>query len=185
MNITKSLTNSVMWYSLSAKIEIAARTLHPAARSTCTEVNMTILSQPFVCAAIDAEKAGIQYPINFEDVWQALGYSRTNNAKRRLVSACIENEDYIIDTCSLRSNVSTTRVLSIQEQSLLTIKEVIKLSVEGFKAFCLVSETDEGREVRKYFIDAERAYRKQLEIQFASQTIAYPTIQIEQSLIGV
>lgn len=43
----------------------------------------------------------------------------------------------------------------------------IRMSIDGFKHFCLLAETSEGREVRKYFIDIEREYRQNLERQFA------------------
>ena len=58
---------------------------------------MTILSQPFVFAALEAQKAGNNFPIDFDDVWDAIGYSRKGNAKVSFVNTgLVESQDYII-----------------------------------------------------------------------------------------
>lgn len=115
---------------------------------------MTILSQEFVFTAIDAEKAGEKFPINFDDVWQELKYTTKGNAKRVLNNELIENIDFIISD-KLDKSIPSDYVI-----------ENIHLSIDGFKHFCLLARTSKGREVRKYFIDVEKDFRKKLEIQF-------------------
>lgn len=113
----------------------------------------SILSQEFVFNAIEAEKSGTQFPIDFDEVWKGLGYSRKYNAKRALKSKLIENIDFLI-----KEERSTT-VLSGY------VNENIQLTIEGFKMLCMMAETPEGREVRMYFIEIEKSYLAQLQRQ--------------------
>lgn len=45
---------------------------------------MSILSQEFVFCALDSQE---EYPVDFDDVWAAIGYTRKDNAKRSLLSS--------------------------------------------------------------------------------------------------
>lgn len=133
---------------------------------------MTILSQPFVFAALEAQRAGNNFPIDFDDVWDAIGYSRKNNAKRTLFNTdFVESQDYI---------VTHTNVVNSTHQGLLGGRPIEKifLSIDAFKIFCLMAHTTQGREVRHYFIELERAYIAQLERLFA-QSDAQTTVQSE------
>lgn len=125
---------------------------------------MSILSQEFVFTAIEAEKTGNQFPIDLDDVWQALGYSRKDNAVRNVLS------DNFISGVDYQSAIKRTVMGG-------TPKHVYKFSIEGFKMFCMMAHTQVGREVRKYFIDVEKAYRQGLEIQFNHSTEYIKKIQ--------
>lgn len=57
---------------------------------------MNILTQNFVFEALASERDGSQFPINFDLVWAELGYSRRDNARRRLVKSLIENVDFAL-----------------------------------------------------------------------------------------
>lgn len=121
-----------------------------------------ILDQQFIFKALDAEKNGEQFPIDFNDVWAELGYTRRNNAKRALELTLIENEDYFIDN-SLKSNLTTTMFMSVQEKAAFSRREVIKLSCDGYDHFCMSAQTPEGRQKRIEFIGYKKAYIAQLE----------------------
>lgn len=116
---------------------------------------MSILSQDFVCKAITAEKAGEQFPIDFDLVWFEIGYSRKSDALNRLQSTHSIDEDY---TQSIFAGSSAKIGRGRPRQK-------IYLTVDCLKSFCMVAETSQGREVRKYFIEIEKAYRAQLERQ--------------------
>lgn len=113
---------------------------------------MNILTQNFVFEALASERDGSQFPIDYDLVWAELGYSRRDNARRRLVKSLIENVDFALLTSEEWSQDGR-------------LKDSISLSVDGFKMLCMLAETPQGREVRQYFIQVEKAYRAQLERQ--------------------
>lgn len=86
-----------------------------------------MITQEFIFAALDAEKTGNTFPIDFEDVWQELGYASKQKGKNALIANLIENEDYFIDKTS-RLNMSTIGLTAVEARTLLSRKEIIKLS---------------------------------------------------------
>jgi phage anti-repressor protein len=65
-----------------------------------------------------------------------LGFTRRDNAIRRIKSELTENEDYNIT------------LLQTEERSGHN-KETIYLTIDGFKDLCLVSKTKKAKEIRK------------------------------------
>lgn len=100
------------------------------------------------------EQNGIQYPVDFDVAWAIAGYSEKGKGKRRLVSKSshlVENEDYIIEKgVFTRSGKSALNGRS---------GDSIKMTCDAFKQFCLLAETDQGREIRQYFIECEKKWR--------------------------
>ena len=122
---------------------------------------MTILSQDFVFVAIESEKTGNTFPIDFDDVWETIGYSRKDAAKRALVNSRLKLDvDY-----HLHRSVEMVK----REQGGGVQPEKIYLTIDGFKQFCMLADTEQGAEVRRYFIDVEKTYRTQLEATFNAQ----------------
>ena len=124
---------------------------------------MSILTHEFVFDAIEAEKTGVRFPVDFDDIWEALGYSRRNNAARRLIADLIEGHDYLLLKNEKPDN---HKGLSPQEKAAQQTLIKFKLTIEAFKMFAMAARTQQGREVRKYFIEIERAYIQNLERQF-------------------
>lgn len=113
-----------------------------------------LMTEEFVSKCLQAEKDGDLFPVNFDDVWEGVGYTRKDNAVRALKKAgLVEGQDIL-----------TNEELSESGQTLI----VYRLSVDGYKHFSMVAKTEYGKQVRQYFIDVEKAYRKQLELQFAA-----------------
>lgn len=134
---------------------------------------MDISSEQFVLDAINAEHNGEQFPVNFDDVWSGLGYSRKDSAIKLLKSDDFqEGVDYkYVPAESLRSAESGLLLGSSPSQYFLT--------VDGFKMLCMVARTEEGKEARLYFINVEKRYREQLERQFrveSSPVAAYTDV---------
>lgn len=125
-----------------------------------------MLTQDFVFAALDAEKNGNAFPIDFENVWKSLGYASKQKGKDALESNLIENEDYFYDLTS-KLNLSTTVFSSPQEKAVMSRKEFIFLSPDGYDHFAMAAQTPEGRQKRIEFIGYKKAYLAQLERQFA------------------
>lgn len=134
-----------------------------------------ILDQQFIFKAFDAEKNGEQFPIDFDDVWKELGYSRKNDAKNAMVANLIEHVDYLIDNGTKR-NLTTTMFMSVQEKAAFARREVIKLSCDGYDHFCMSAQTPEGRQKRIEFIGYKKAYIAQLERYFTQNVPINPMI---------
>lgn len=90
-----------------------------------------------------------QFPVDFDDAWQWIGYSRKNNALRVLEDSFISERDF----CSELSKTTFPEAGRPAEQ--------IKLTIDCFKAFCLMANTEQGKKVRRYFIDIEAQYHKE------------------------
>ena len=84
------------------------------------------------------------FVVDLDIVWPWLGFTRKDNAKRRLTKFFAEGPDYIT-------------LLPKEERSGRggQNKECIMLNVDTFKTFCLVSETEKAKEVRAYYLKME------------------------------
>ncbi|MEH1777077.1 hypothetical protein [Nostoc sp.] len=85
-----------------------------------------------------------QYPVDFEVAWIVLGYSRKDSAKRKLTSYFTQNTDY-----RLHNTVESA------PDGGLTHREDIYLTVECFKEMGMLSQSEEGKQIRKYFLQCE------------------------------
>jgi phage anti-repressor protein len=146
-----------------------------------------MLTQGYIFSAFQAESAGNQFPLSFDEAWEKAGYARKDNAKKVLVIELVENEDYTILTDSaLLRDLTTTGffesfssvpaylsknqilalienetfldLLSPQEKAVIARTEIIKLSTDGFDHFCMMARTEKGRETRKQFIAFKKQY---------------------------
>ena len=103
---------------------------------------------------LQQEYNGVKFPVPFDMAWEIAGYSKKSNAKRKLTSKrspLIEGEDYNIDEGLFLQS----------EQSLLSGRssDSLYLTCDAFKHFCLMAETKQGREIRQYFIEAEKNWQ--------------------------
>jgi hypothetical protein len=104
---------------------------------------------------IENEQNGVQFPVPFEIALTIAGYSNKANAKRALSELCegVEYSSYLMKTPKGGRP-----------------SEVIMLSIKGFKEFCLLARTTQGKAIRLYFIDAEEKW--QLVQQLSPETAA-------------
>jgi len=103
---------------------------------------------------LEAEQNGTEFPVPFEQAWQIAGYSRKDSAKRKLTgkrSPLIENEDYLVRKGDFHKSVDSSLSGSSGDS--------ISLSCDAFKHLCLMAETEQGRQIRQYFIEAEKQWR--------------------------
>lgn len=82
-----------------------------------------------------------QFPINFDDAYQWLGYSRKDVAKRNL------------QRFKKGCDFSTSEWKKGQRGR---SSELIKLSCDCFKLLGMMAETEEGDKIRGYFLECER-----------------------------
>ncbi len=94
------------------------------------------------------------FPIDFDAAWQWCGYGRKADALRKLMSGHFENgTDFIV------TDESATEGQGVSGFERFTIPHNYFLSIDCFKHFALMAKTSVGREVRAYFIAAEKAAR--------------------------
>jgi phage anti-repressor protein len=96
---------------------------------------------------IEAERNGVQFPVPFDIAWGIAGYSTKASAKRYIKSV---DPDHVSTQTLNKESCNVSGVTSF---------ESITLSVDGLKDFCLLAKTEQGRQVRKYFIDAEKKWK--------------------------
>jgi hypothetical protein len=109
-------------------------------------------------AWIASEQKGDRFPVPFDIAWGLAGYSTKASAKRALKDV----EASHVSTQMLNKPSSNA--------SGFTQFESITLSIDGLKDFCLLAKTEEGRNIRKYFVQAEKELRQlKLEREYPKQ----------------
>ena len=73
-------------------------------------------------SALSLLGSGKEYPVDFEDAWQWLGYSSKQSAKKKLIRNFEEGEDFSIESVTVSHEGKTTASRT----------EIIKISVECF-----------------------------------------------------
>lgn len=101
-------------------------------------------TQKLVDGWLQQEQNGERFPVPFDVAWQLAGYSRKDSAKRYLPKSS-QGEFFHV---SVENSEGKGRP-----------REVIKLSCDGLKHLCLMAETDQGRQIRQYFIECEKKWR--------------------------
>jgi len=86
-----------------------------------------------------------QYPVDFDEAWQWIGYSRKDNALVILKNNFEEETDFC--SCLFRSKKGSGGHNEVK----------YSLTVDCFKSFCMMAGTDRGKEVRKYYLAVEKA----------------------------
>lgn len=91
-----------------------------------------------------------QFPVDFEEYWQWLGYSRKDNAKVAFLACDFEKGfDYHLLNNQESLNHST---LSAQEKATLKKTEIIKLTIDCAKSFAMMARTEKGKDIRKWYL---------------------------------
>ncbi len=91
-----------------------------------------------------------EFPVDFNELWQWCGYSRKSKAKEKLTKHFERDLDY----CTKKCNQPSTNASGFVQV------EILKLTLDAAKEFAMMAGTDQGKEVRKYFIAAEKKARE-------------------------
>lgn len=102
---------------------------------------MTAITKENVMSLV---KSDVEFPVNFDDAWQWLEYSKKGHAKESLLKCgFIEKVDYIVFPVERENSVGRP-------------SETISLTTDCFKQWSMMSGTPKGKEVRLYFIECEK-----------------------------
>jgi len=110
------------------------------------------------------------FVIDFDNVWEWLGFSNKANSKRLLEKQFIIDKDYKV------------RVIFGDEQTKHTKgghnREIIMLNVETFKKFCLKAGTKKADEIHDYYIRLEKTLQEVIQEESAEMKL-----QLEQKSV--
>jgi hypothetical protein len=109
--------------------------------------------------------------IDFDWAWTVLGYSRKDNAKRMLVSYFEQNFDYFVQLPEESPEALPHDIFLTSEGKSKPGRPVEKiyLTVECFKEMGMLAKSDQGKQIRKYFLQCEALSKK--------STITIPQLQ--------
>jgi phage anti-repressor protein len=109
-----------------------------------------------------------QFPIDFDDAWQWVGYTQKKNALRKLVNNFEKEIDYIGDS----DEDSPDQQLAFADGKASWgghNKRILFLTVDCFKSFSMMAGTKKGKEVRRYFLNCEKRLKEILEERYRNQ----------------
>lgn len=112
---------------------------------------------------IKAERDGEKFPVPFDMAWSIAGYSRKDVAKRKLAK--------MTQGCDFHRSAEMVD----RPQGGGAKAEVFRMTCDAFKHFCLMAETDQGRNVRQYFIECEKKWRLVQEVARSLQMKLRPS----------
>lgn len=99
--------------------------------------------------AMDLCKSDSPFPVFFDLGWEWLEFSRKDSAKRNFESCgFVEGVDFIRSHRNVESG-AVTRDL-----------EFIQMTIDCFKSWAMMVGTAKGKEVRKYFLECEKALKE-------------------------
>jgi phage anti-repressor protein len=91
--------------------------------------------------AVSLYQSDEQFPVDFDDAWQWLGYARKDVAKRLLVRFK-EGRDFSTSKWKTSTGGRSS--------------ELIMISIDCFKSLAMMAETELGDAARMYFLEVER-----------------------------
>lgn len=99
------------------------------------------------------------FVIDLDDVYEWIGFTRKDAAKRLLVKHFNKDTEY-----SLESLIPSP----VEQVHGGHNKEKIKMSIGTFKAFCMIANTEKGKSTRKYYTKMENIFFKYITQKQAS-----------------
>jgi len=87
-----------------------------------------------------------QFVMNFDDIWEFLGFKQKIHAKRLLINKFKLNEDYI-------------------SESDKNDNETIMLKISTFKSLCMKANTEKAERIREYYVKFEKISIQYIELK--------------------
>lgn len=112
------------------------------ANQTSESFDLTTLKDTFMSLLSETNP----FPVDFDEAWRWVGYYKKANAKQALLQKFTQLIDYQI----LLNNQQNSGAGRPEEK--------IYLTVDCFKAFCMLADTEVGKQVRRYYLDLEKDY---------------------------
>lgn len=102
-------------------------------------------------AALEADKKGVQYPIDFDHVWRELGYTQRNRAGRCVMASLQRDIDYqlLLDMDAIKGRKGREAPLN-----------KIRLTLKGFETLAKLTKTKAGVKATASFTRLQNELRK-------------------------
>ena len=100
------------------------------------------------------------YPINLEHVFKMIGFANKGNAMKTIKSNFVKDEDY--------------KILLVRTDERLhggQNHEDVMLNIDTFKNLCMFAKTQQGKEIRKYYVKLENIYNKIIKEEIENQKL--------------
>jgi phage anti-repressor protein len=116
--------------------------------------DLTVFNQELAQRLVNSDD---QFPVDFELAWQWLGYATKQKAKNKLLNNFEQDIDY-----ALNQTVKCHKASSGGGSSLYL---EIKLTIDCFKSLGMMAGTEQGKEIRRYFLNCERIVKEVIPAQ--------------------
>jgi phage anti-repressor protein len=107
------------------------------------------------------------FPVDFEQGWRWIGYSTKQKAKNKLTNNFEEKIDFLTKWVKTPTGGRPS--------------ELIRLTIDCFKALAMMAGTERGKEIRRYFLECERIAKKAAEV-IPAQTQEIERLKLELEL---
>lgn len=121
-------------------------------------------SHELALALVQSDK---QFPVDFDDAWQWIGYSTKQMARKKLVNNFEPEIDFLIK--GLKSSTGGRS------------SEFVALTVDCLKSLGMMAGTKKGKEIRHYFLECERLAKEATEI-IPAQSARIRELELELEL---
>jgi phage anti-repressor protein len=118
-------------------------------RANFTTYEQQLFISSFYCYLNYDDKT--DFIIDLDNIWKWIGFSQKVSAKMLLEKNFIENTDYKITLSHVRKQTDTRGGQN---------KEVIMLTINAFKRFCLKAGTKKSDEIHEYYIKMEKTLQE-------------------------
>lgn len=99
---------------------------------------------------LEAVRSSDAFPVDFDQLWQWVGFSTKGNAKRVLEANFSEADFEVL-------------IISDKNPAGGRPSEAIRLTLDAAKSFAMLAQTEVGKQVRTVFIEIEKQYRASLQ----------------------
>lgn len=114
-----------------------------------------------------------QFPVDFDNAWQWVGYSTKQKAKNKLIRNFEQEIDYVSFNQTVEREIGAS------------VREVIMLTIDCFKSFCMMAGTQKGKEVRRYYLQIEKEAKQQAAKQLPPTQNLEESTSITQKILAV
>lgn len=120
------------------------------------------------------------FPVDLDQAFIWLGYTRKDTAKDKLTSMFEEDLDYVYVRALPEADNHGT--FSPQELGSKSRKEKIYLTIDAFKQMGMILGTARGKEIRKYFLQCEKVAKQ---ITSISPDLTQALLQMQEQLNSI
>lgn len=155
--------------NLSISVELQT-TLIERAKKTFTTEQQLIFANNFYCyLKYNPIK---DFVVDFDEIYQWLGFTTKGNAKRVLIKNYTENVDYKIihtNSCIAYHERKAVFYTDIVKQNGGQNKENILMNIKTFKELCMIANTEKAKQVRTYYATLENMYFDLIKEEYTKQ----------------